>query len=131
MNYMDFSDDACMNMFTNEQKKRMRALFASGNVRNSFLTSFACDSTLVENGPVGGDTTTPSTPVVKVDQFRVYPNPVLTDLTVEYKPAASMVSTSFYIYNTTGIKVLAGSISKEKTGINLSSLSTGVYIIVS
>ena len=35
MNYMDYTDDACMNMFSEGQKERMRALFASGGGRAS------------------------------------------------------------------------------------------------
>lgn len=128
MNYMDFSDDGCMNMFTFDQKKRMRALFASGNVRNSFLTSFACDSTLVQGGPVAVDTV-PVVPVAKADVFKIYPNPVQSFVTIEYKPASVMVSTSFSIYNITGIKVLAGELTKDKTSIDLSHLVTGVYIV--
>ncbi len=38
MNYMDYSDDACMYMFTQGQKERMRALFTAGGVRESFVT---------------------------------------------------------------------------------------------
>jgi len=34
-NYMDYSDDACMNLFTIGQKSRMRALFGSGGARQS------------------------------------------------------------------------------------------------
>lgn len=35
MNYMDYTDDSCMNMFSNGQKDRMRAIFAAGGARAS------------------------------------------------------------------------------------------------
>lgn len=41
-NYMDYSDDACMNLFTQGQKSRMQALFASGGFRASLLSSGGC-----------------------------------------------------------------------------------------
>ena len=41
-NYMDYSDDACMNLFTIGQKARMRALFDTGGARESLLSSTAC-----------------------------------------------------------------------------------------
>jgi len=41
-NYMDYSDDACMNLFTSGQKARMRALFDPGGFRESLLTSNGC-----------------------------------------------------------------------------------------
>jgi len=35
MNYMDYTDDACMYMFTNNQKDRMRAVFTTGGFRSA------------------------------------------------------------------------------------------------
>jgi len=37
MNYMDYVDDACMFMFSEGQKERMRALFATGGARESMV----------------------------------------------------------------------------------------------
>lgn len=51
-NYMDYSDDACMNLFTNGQTARMRALFGNGGARASLLNSNGCG-----NGGGGGDPT--------------------------------------------------------------------------
>lgn len=41
-NYMDYSDDVCMNLFTKGQKSRMLALFSSGGARASILSSKGC-----------------------------------------------------------------------------------------
>ena len=43
-NYMDYSDDGCMNLFTEGQKTRMQALFSSGGSRASLVTSNGCGS---------------------------------------------------------------------------------------
>lgn len=51
MNYMDYTNDACMNMFTLGQSSRINALFGTGGVRASLLSSLGCQA------PSGGGTT--------------------------------------------------------------------------
>ena len=50
MNYMDYTDDGCMNLFTQGQKSRMQSLFNAGGSRVSLLTSQGCVP------PTGGGT---------------------------------------------------------------------------
>ncbi|MGV9012157.1 MAG: M43 family zinc metalloprotease [Flavobacteriales bacterium] len=42
MNYMDYSDDLCMNLFTNGQADRMQSVFGPGGARASILNSLGC-----------------------------------------------------------------------------------------
>ncbi len=59
-NYMDYSDDACMNLMTSGQKNRMRALFESGGYRASLLASQACGTPVTptcNDGIQNGDET--------------------------------------------------------------------------
>ncbi|WP_317128817.1 GEVED domain-containing protein [Hymenobacter elongatus] len=55
MNYMDYTDDACMYMFSTGQSTRMNALFTSGGSRASLLTSLGGTAP----GTGGGGTTPP------------------------------------------------------------------------
>ncbi len=130
MNYMDFSDDACMNMFTTGQKKRMRALFATGNARNSFLNSNACDSNQVEAAPAAADTV-PAQPVPAQPQvsFQVYPNPVQAQLTVKYTSNNELTVRKVRIVNMQGVQVYAGEISQARQTLSVAHLVPGIYVV--
>ncbi len=59
-NYMDYSDDGCMNLFTQGQTARMRALFEPGGARASLLNSTACGTPVTptcNDGIQNGDET--------------------------------------------------------------------------
>ncbi len=58
MNYMDYTDDNSMNMFTSGQSARMAALFATGGTRSAMLTSTGCQAgSTTCNVPTGMSTT--------------------------------------------------------------------------
>lgn len=52
MNYMDYTDDACMNMFSIGQKDRMKSLFASGGERESLTFSAGCSGITPPPAPI-------------------------------------------------------------------------------
>ncbi len=54
MNYMDYTDDACMNIFTLGQKARIQALFGTGGSRVSLISSLGCTP------PSGGSCAVPA-----------------------------------------------------------------------
>ncbi|MEO6719058.1 MAG: M43 family zinc metalloprotease [Ferruginibacter sp.] len=138
MNFMDFSDDACMNLFTNGQVKRMRALFAQNNIRNGFLSSFACDSTLAQAAPLPLPlplpTPTDTTPTVKpivisLASTKVFPNPVQSMLIVNCKLATSNTIQTMQIYNSLGVNVFSAQLKQIITTHNVGNLKTGIYFI--
>ncbi len=47
-NYMDYSNDVCMNLFTTGQKNRMRAVLAAGGARRSLALSDKCGAVVTQ-----------------------------------------------------------------------------------
>ncbi len=121
MDYMDFTNDACMNMFTQGQKTEMRSQFAEGSARNSFLNSIACDSTNAEGGPLPKDTG-------KL-KIILYPNPFTSVINIASNKDTEVVGHILKLYDVSGKLYLTKIIQSQTTTLNVSNLAPGIYIV--
>ena len=128
MNFMDYTNDGCMNMFTEGQKIKMRGLFSAHGLRNSFLLSFACDSSFSTAAPLP---VVDSTPIAKAaPTVQIYPNPVQHDLNLMALNGYDLTGKSIAVMSATGQVKFKKTISKESDKLDCSSLQSGVYIII-
>lgn len=83
-NYMDYTDDECMNIFTKDQIKRMRTVLENSPRRKSLLTSKGL------NYPT-------NIPLLTSDDVKVYPNPARDLIFIEFPQSYSgKVALNFY-----------------------------------
>jgi pregnancy-associated plasma protein-A/type IX secretion system substrate protein len=122
MNYMDFTNDACLNMFTTGQKQRMRALFAVGGARHSILFSNALGTPSTEEIPL------PDAPP-KWLFVKLFPNPATSELTINLEYDPRWVGKEFIITNLLGQVAIKKTISSKITKIDISRLKPGLYFI--
>jgi len=124
MNFMDFSDDACMNAFTVGQKARMRSLFAAGGARNAMLHSAVANA--ISNQPVSFSLVNDNS----ISKIQVYPNPA-GDLVYIKLPDSVALPVQMGIYNSMGQKMISFTLHQEVQQINLSGLGKGIYFLQS
>ena len=124
MNYMDFSDDACMNLFTTGQKNSMRSLFANGGFRNSLLNSDVCNPANAEAGPL------PDLPVeeeIENTMVKVYPNPFSSKITFSGLSDEDIMGKTIKIIGATGKQFISRIVTTRQTTIELNHLPPGIY----
>jgi hypothetical protein len=122
MNYMDFTSDACTNLFTKDQKARMMALFAPGGVRYSLLSSTGLSAPLIFESPLPDDSP-------KWLQPQMYPNPATTRLTLDLAYDIRWIGKTIFVTNLQGQNVMSVVITSKNQQIDISRLQSGMYFL--
>jgi hypothetical protein len=115
-NYMDYSHDSCMNMFTLGQKARAMSFLYTDSTRFGLFSSTAgCNALSVQESTFG-------------QYFSVYPNPADGIVNVSYFGAWNPAM-SIEVIDITGKTVSAYTTTAYSYTLDLSSLPAGVYTL--
>jgi hypothetical protein len=125
MNFMDFTDDACMVMFTKGQVSRMRNLFYAGGSRASLLQSKGLGAPWNTGEPVV--VTDPSGDAAKID-VKSTPQPVASSVVLTASNG-SLHQVGYSLYSMEGRTVRRGVLAGETPLLNIEDLRPGVYFI--
>lgn len=117
MNYMDYTADACMNLFTQGQKARMRSAFDEGGPRQSFLQTKGLKAPWLEEAPLALSTSTSA----------VYPNPAGGELNLQL--GTDFVGKTVSIFNMNGVRVQVVQVKAALQKLDLSAFQKGMYFI--
>ena len=120
MNYMDYTDDACVNLFTIGQKNRMMVHFNEGAPRQSLLLSKGLSLPWKEPAPV---------PVPASYGMHFYPNPAGETISVQFESFEKWLGQNITIINLNGSIVAGAKVNGKSVTLNLSSLQRGMYFI--
>jgi len=119
MNFMDFTNDASMGLFTEGQKNVMRAQFSVNGKRNTFLHSKGLSS-------AWNNTQVPSS-LTSTPQVNIYPNPVVTGNISISLNGVDNAGKHFAIVAANGQIIKTGYFNQAKVEVNVSSFPAGIY----
>ncbi len=106
-NYMDYTPDRCMNIFTKDQISRMHTVLENSPRRKSLTTSPGLEA------PVTG------IPDIAADAIKVFPNPVADHLNIDFGENHVLHQVSITCYTSLGKKIFANHYDKISRRITL------------
>jgi hypothetical protein len=122
-NYMDLTNDECMNMFSLGQMQKMRAAFAIDGPHNALLHSNAATAIPLPE-PVPPVMNPEVSPLIKL-----YPNPAQSNITIDISSQENLMGQNLTIHNQLGQIVLTIRLYKLQTQVNLQQLKEGIYFV--
>lgn len=117
MNFMDFTNDECVNMFTHGQVSKMHELFKEGGARNALLQSAKAAGS-EESGEW-----------VSKESVSVYPNPVVNELTIRIADPEAQRGQQLIIFNHLGQATRTIPVNKSLIQVNTTQFAPGVYYL--
>lgn len=114
-NYLNYTDDACMNIFTTDQVGRMRVIMNHAENRPCLRTSPALVD-VVE-------------PVKLRFRFQLFPNPSNGEFSISDDSARPGKPTKIWVVDILGRRIFNGVLTGGPTKINLRTVKAGVYYI--
>jgi hypothetical protein len=124
MNFMDFSDDASLNMFTAGQRDRMLSLFATDGARNSLVRSTG----IAEPWNTTAAVSPANTKVAS--ELSLYPNPSTNSMvTLTSNSESRIAGQSWSVFTADGRMMMSGIIGQERQQLDVSKLQAGIYFV--
>lgn len=121
-NYMDFTSDACMTLFSEGQKSRMRSLLKTGGLRASLLQSVGLKTPLIAELPVADLDPTWLEP-------KLYPTAVTHSLQIDLSYDRRWVGQSYRIIDLQGRVRQQGNFQSAIHRFSAEGLEKGYYLL--
>lgn len=122
MNFMDFSDDACLHMFTFGQRQRIHQLFLPAGPRSSFLQSAALDEPWNFVDVVTHETSHGNA------NLNIFPNPASSQITLQSTEGSLVKEGTYSIFDVTGRLIMSGIMTTEGN-IRIHHLKRGIHYV--
>jgi hypothetical protein len=116
-NYMDYTNDSCMDVFTQDQKERMLTVMDNAPRRESLKTSTVCQDPTAGIEDMNG-----------LKGLYLYPNPAQNMVTIS--GLESNLPDSFTIFNSLGQTIATVKVNgTADLTVNTSAYANGVYLV--